>query len=109
MDFDNGVIIGLIVTVCGAGMLGLSYLGAYLLGHSRGRREAEFDQRLIERETGHSLADDRTAAIEGALSQMAQAIERLTDAQRVALLDRVRTGSEPRAPGSRAGQHNTPA
>ena len=109
MNADYGVIIGLIVTVCGAGVLGLSYLGVYFMGHSRGRREAELDQRVLEREIGHSLPDDRTAAIEGALSQMAQAIERLTDAQRVALLDRVRTGSEPRAPGSRGGQHNTPA
>jgi len=30
MDFDYGVIIGLIVTVCGAGVLGLSYLGVFL-------------------------------------------------------------------------------
>ena len=109
MDFDYGVIIGLIVTARGAGVLGLSYLGVYLMGHSRGRREAELDQRVLEREMGHSLPDDRTAAIESALSTMAQAIERLTDAQRIALLDRVRAASEPRAPGSRAGQHNTPA
>jgi len=109
MDFDYGVVIGLIVTACGAGVLGLSYLGVYLMGHSRGRREAELDQRVLEREMAHSLPDDRATAIEGALSVMAQAIERLTDAQRVALLDRVRTASEPRTPGSRAGQHNTPA
>jgi len=109
MDFDYGIIIGLIVTTCGAGVLGLSYLGVYLMGHSRGRREAELDRRVLEREIGHSLPDDRSAAIESALSTMAQAIERLTDAQRIALLDRVRAGSEPRTPGSRAGQHNTPA
>jgi hypothetical protein len=109
MDFNYGVIIGLIITACGAGVLGLSYLGVYLMGHSRGRREAELDQRVLERDLGHSLSNDRAAAIEGALSTMAQAIERLTDAQRIALLDRVRTASEARAPGSRAGQHNTPA
>jgi hypothetical protein len=39
---------------------------------------------------------------------MAQAIERLTDAQRVALLDRMRTPSQQRTPG-RIGQHDTPA
>ena len=109
MDFDYGVIIGLIVTVCGAGVLGLSYFGVYLLGHSRGRREAELDQRAIEQEMIHALPGDRAAAIEGALSTMAQAIERLTDAQRIALLDRVRSNAEPRTPSSRIGQHNTPA
>jgi hypothetical protein len=109
MDFDYGVIIGLIVTSCGAGVLGLSYLGAYMLGHSRGRREAELDRRVLGREIGQSLPDDRAVAIEGALSTMAQAIERLTDAQRIALLDRVRVASESRTPGTRPGQRNTPA
>jgi hypothetical protein len=109
MDFDYGVIIGLIVTACGAGVLGLSYLGVYLMGHSRGRREAELDQRVLQHEMIDAPPGERAAAIEGALSTMAQAIERLTDAQRVALLDRVRTGAEPRTPGSRIGQHNTPA
>jgi hypothetical protein len=108
MEPDYGVIIGLIVTLCGAGVLGLSYLGVYLLGHSRGRREAELDQRAIDNEMGHALPGGRTAAIEGSLASMAQAIERLTDAQRVALLDRMRTPAEPRAPG-RIGQRNTPA
>ena len=109
MEPNFGIVIGLIVTVCGAGVLGLSYFGVYLLGHSRGRREAELDQRVLQHEMIDALPGDRAAAIEGALSTMAQAIERLTDAQRVALLDRVRTGAEPRTPGSRIGQHNTPA
>ena len=109
MDFDYGVIIGLIVTTCGAGVLGLSYLGVYLLGHSRGRREAELDQRALEHDLVDALPGDRAAAIESALSTMAQAIERLTDAQRIALLDRVRTGAEPRTPSARIGQRNTPA
>ena len=109
MEPNVGILIGLIVTVCGAGVLGLSYFGVYLLGHSRGRREAELDQRMLQQEMINAPPGDRAAAIEGALSTMAQAIERLTDAQRVALLDRVRTGAEPRTPGSRIGQHNTPA
>ena len=108
MQPDVGIIIGLIAAVCSAGVLGLSYLGAYFLGHSRGRREAELDLRALDQEM-HGLPGDRVAAIEGALSTMAQAIERLTDAQRMALLDRVRVASEPRAPGGRSGQHNTPA
>ena len=102
MEPDYGIIIGLIAAVCTAGVLGLSYLGAYFLGHSRGRREAEHE--MLD-----ALPGDRAAAIEGALSTMAQAIEWLTDAQRVALLDRVRTGSASRVPDRRSGQHNTPA
>ena len=107
MDFDYGVVIGLILTVCGTGVLGLSYLGVYLMGHSRGRREAELEQRMIDQDAMHGFPGDRAAAIEGALSTMAQAIERLTDAQRIALLERMR------APDSRPAmsreQRNTPA
>src|SRR5215218_9282266 len=108
MEPDFGVIIGLIATVCSAGVLGLSYLGVYLLGHSRGRREVELDQRAFDHEMGHMLPGDRSAAIESSLATMAQAIERLTDAQRIALLDRVRMPSGPRTAG-RSGQRNTPA
>ena len=107
MDIDYGVIIGLIVTVCGAGVLGLSYLGVYLMGHSRGRREAELEQRMLEQDMTPALPSDRTAAIEGALSTMAQAIERLTDAQRIALLERMRA-PDVRSSMSRE-QRNTPA
>jgi hypothetical protein len=102
MDENFGIIIALLGAVCAAGVLGLSYMGAYFLGHSRGRREAE-------REMIDALPGDRVEAIEGALATMAQSIERLTDAQRIALLDRVRSASEPRAPVGRIGQHNTPA
>jgi hypothetical protein len=108
MDLDYGVMIGFIVTVCGAGVLGLSYLGVYLLGHSRGRREAELEQRLLDQDVARGLPGDRAAAIEGALSSMAQAIERLTDTQRVALLDRMRVLSET-PPSARLPKHNTPA
>lgn len=109
MDPNYGVIIGLIFTVCGAGVLGLSYLGVYLMGHSRGRREAEPDQRALDRDMDQSLTDDRAAAIEGALSTMAQAIERLTDAQRIALLVRVRSMSDSPSPARRLPKHDTPA
>jgi hypothetical protein len=108
MEPNVGILIGLITVTCGAGVLGLSYLGAYLLGHSRGRREAELDQRATDREMGYAMPGERSAAIESSLATMAQAIERLTDAQRIALLDRVRVASEPRTP-SRIGQRNTPA
>jgi hypothetical protein len=106
MDIDYGVMIGFIATLCGAGVLGLSYMGAYFVGHSRGRREAELDRQLAERDD--RVADQQRAdAIQASLSSMAQAIERLTDAQRVALLDRVRTAPESRP--ARAPRHDTPA
>lgn len=102
MEPNYGIIVVLIGAVCASGVLGLSYMGAYFLGHARGRRDAE-------REMLDALPGDRTDAIESALAAMAQSIERLTDAQRIALLDRVRTASEPRQPVGRIGQHNTPA
>ena len=108
MDIDYGVIIGLIATVCGAGVLGLSYLGVYFLGHSRGRRETEREMRLLDQELGPGAPVDRIESIERALSSMSQAIERLTDAQRIALLDRMRT-PESRISAGRPGHRNTPA
>ena len=108
MDFDYGVIIGLIVTVCGAGVLGLSYLGVYFLGHSRGRRETERELRLLDQEMGHGLPGDRIDSIEGALATMSQAIERLTDAQRIALLDRMRA-PDARQQMVQPPKHRTPA
>jgi len=109
MDPNYGIIIGLILTVSGVAVVGLSYLGVYLVGHSRGRHEAELDQRALDREMGQPLTDDRAAAIEGALSTMAQAIERLTDAQRIALLDRVRSMSDSPPAARRLPKHDTPA
>src|SRR5215213_1032719 len=106
MDLDYGIMIGFIATLCGAGVLGFSYLGAYLVGHSRGRREAELDRQIAEQDS--RLGDQQRAdAIQLALTSMTQAIERLTDAQRVALLDRVRTTPEPRQ--SRVPRQDTPA
>ncbi|HEX7978896.1 MAG TPA: hypothetical protein VF461_09860 [Gemmatimonadaceae bacterium] len=105
MDGDYSMLIGLITVVSGVGVIGLSYLGAYLLGHSRGRREAELDRPGGEHD--FRLGDQqRIDAIQLSLSSMAQAIERLTDAQRVALLDRMRV-PEPRP--SRVPKHDTPA
>ena len=105
MEADYSMLIGLISVACGVGVLGLSYLGAYLIGHSRGRREAELDRRIAEQD---SLFGDqhRVDAIQHSLSSMAQAIERLTDAQRVALLDRVRM---PEQRASRGPRQDTPA
>ena len=105
MEADYSMLIGLISVVCGAGGIGLSYLGAYLVGHSRGRREAEMDHQLAEQDSQLG-GQQRIDAIQHSLSSMAQAIERLTDAQRVALLDRMRA-PEPRP--SRVPRQDTPA
>ena len=104
MDADYTMLIGLITVVGGAGVISLSYLGAYLVGHSRGRREAEMDRQMAEQDG--RLGDQRVDAIQHSLISMAQAIDRLTDAQRVALLDRLRV-PEPRQ--SRVPKHDTPA
>ena len=106
MEGDYSMLIGLISVVCGAGVLGLSYLGAYLVGHSRGRREAEMDRQLAEQDSQLG-GQQRIDAIQHSLSSMALAIERLTDAQRVALLDRMRGTPEPRP--SRVPRQDTPA
>ena len=106
MEADYSMLIGLISVVCGAGVIGLSYLGAYLVGHSRGRREAELDRQMTEQDSRLG-EQQRVDAIQHSLSSMALAIERLTDAQRVALLDRVRVPSEPRQ--SRVPRTDTPA
>jgi hypothetical protein len=104
MEGDYSMLIGLISVVCGAGVLGLSYLGAYLMGHSRGRREAELERQMAEQDA--RLGDAGVDAIQHSLSAMAQAIERLTDAQRVALLDRVRMAEQRPA---RVPRQDTPA
>lgn len=105
MDGDFSMLIGLISVVSVVGVVGLSYLGAYLVGHSRGRREAELERQIGDRDS-HLGDPQRIDAIQHTLSSMAQAIERLTDAQRVALLDRMRV-PEPRQ--TRAPRQDTPA
>jgi hypothetical protein len=108
MNPDVGVFIGLIVVSCGAGMLGMSYFGAYMLGRARGRREVELEQR-VEAQGGERLMDhDRVLMVEGAVASMAQAIERLSDVQRVALLERMKPAPDQRSI-ARPRQHDTPA
>ena len=108
MNPDIGVFIGLIVVLCGAGVLGMSYFGAYMLGRARGRREVELEQRVDEQSDARLLDHDRVLMVEGAVASMAQAIERLTDVQRVALLERMKPVSDPRV-ASRPRQHDTPS
>jgi hypothetical protein len=111
MDIDYGVIIGLISVVGVAGIMALSYAGAYLLGQARGRREALHELRAAEREVAQVGNADRLLVVEGAVDSVSRAIERLAEAQRVVLLEQVRTASasEPRLGGARSEKRNTPA
>ena len=91
MEPDLGLIIGFISVVGGIAVLGLSYLGAYFIGYNRARNEIERQRREEE--------------------AVAQAMERLTNAQRVMLLEQARgANSADRRPDAvRLKQHNTPA
>ena len=109
MEDNWGIIIGRIGAVCTAGVLCMSYVGAYLLGRSRGRREVELREGMEDRGEARELDHDRMLMVESAVTTMAQAIERLTDVQRVALLERMRGANEPRSASGRPPQHNTPA
>lgn len=111
MQPDLGLIIGFIAVVGGVTVLGLSYLGAYFVGFNRARNELERRRREEEREDSREGHADRILMVEGALASVAQAIERLTDAQRVMLLEqaRGRASSERRPDAVRLKQHNTPA
>src|SRR5215208_320581 len=95
MEPDLGLIIGLIGVVGAAGVLGLSYLGAYLVGYNRARNELERQRREEEREDSREGHADRILMVEGALASVAQAMERLTDAQRVMLLEQTRGAPSP--------------
>ncbi len=110
MDIDPWIIIGFIGAVSAAGMLGLSYLGAYFIGYNRARRELERASREEEREdvrTGHA---ERMLLVESSLDSIAQALERLTDAQRLVLLEQARaaSGGDRRPDSARLRPHNTP-
>ena len=114
MDLDVRALIGLIVTAAIAGIASMSYVGAYLVGRNKGRSDVEREARLDEdRADARSMNADRLLVVEGAVDSVARAVERLADAQRVALLDRVRpvanAAAEVRAATPRVPGHNTPS
>lgn len=110
MDVDYSMIIGLISVVGVAGIMALSYTGAYLLGRARGRRDAVQELRATARDEAQVGNADRLLVVEGAVDSVSRAIERLAEAQRLALLQQVRptNASEPRL-GARSEKRNTPA
>ena len=93
MEPDYGVIIGLITVSGCAIILALSYVGAFLLGQTRGRRDAERALRVEAREEARVGNADRLLVVESAVDAVARAMERLSDAQRVALLEQTRIAS----------------
>ena len=79
MHRDLGDVIGLIVVGGGAVVVALSYVAAYLIGRSHGRREEQRSPQALE------LADasQRLASMESAIYGLNSTVERLRDAQRL--------------------------
>jgi hypothetical protein len=79
MGRDVGEFIGLIAVGSGAFVLVLSYLGAYMLGRSHGRRRMErSDSHMELMDTAH-----RMAVMERSVQNLSSSLERLRDAQRL--------------------------
>jgi hypothetical protein len=74
-----GDYIGLIAVGSGAFVLLLSYLGAYLIGRSHGRRDEQRSSHHIEQ----ADATQRIAAVESSIYGLSGSIDRLMDAQRL--------------------------
>jgi len=74
-----GEYIGLIAVGSGAVVLLLSYLGAYLVGRSHGRRDEHRSFRHVEQ----ADATQRIAAVESSVYGLSASIDRLMDAQRL--------------------------
>jgi ABC-type protease/lipase transport system fused ATPase/permease subunit len=79
MDRDVGQFIGLIAVASGAVVLVLSYLGAYMIGRSHGRRAEEHSPRNLDQLD----ATQRIAAVESSIYGLSASIDRLMDAQRL--------------------------
>ena len=79
MGRDVGQFIGLIAVGSGAVVLLLSYLGAYMLGRSHGRRVEERSAGHLE----HADATQRISALESTIYGLSASIDRLMDAQRL--------------------------
>ena len=79
MDRDVGEFIALIGIASGAVILVLSYVGAYMMGRSHGRR-AEQQSPLYD---GQPDATQRIAAVESSIYGLSASIDRLMDAQRL--------------------------
>ena len=110
MDIDPRQVIGIIVIGAAAGTFVLSYVAAYLIGRGHGRRDAE----LAQRELAHHAGHERFAAVEGAVSTVAQSMARLADAQRLLvaqqdeMAQRLRRADQAALPQRRPGMGPVP-
>ena len=95
MDLDLRLLLPLVVIGAGAAVLGLSYLGVYLLGQTRGRRDAERERRLDAHDEPRAGYVDRLMLVEGAIDSMARTVERVTDVQRLMTLERAKPIAAP--------------
>jgi hypothetical protein len=110
MGRDIGQYIGLIAVGSGAFVLALSYFGAYLIGRSHGRRQAERSDSHLE------LIDttQRLAAMESSMQTLGNSVERLRDAQRLLVAQQDHLSRKVGLSSDRMGLpsvqgHNTPS
>ena len=102
MDFDIRHFTGILVIASGATVLGLSYVGAYLLGKNAERKEAERRSTLPA-----AREPDRLEQIESAVESIALQVERLGEGQRYLL--GAREVARPSQPAPRPERrHTTP-
>ncbi len=79
MDRDLGEFIALIAVASGAVILGLSYMAAYLIGRSNGRRDEQRSPLAMEQ----AEMAQRLASMEATVRSLNSSVERLMDAQRL--------------------------
>ena len=79
MHRDIGEFIAFVAVSAGAVMLGLSYMAAYMIGRSHGRREERRSPQAMEQA---ELAQ-RLASVESTVYGLNSSLERLMDAQRL--------------------------
>jgi hypothetical protein len=105
---DLGLVVAFVSVLVGAAVVGMSYFGAYMLGRARARAELEMERRLPPAEsTTNAATAQRLLVIERAVASMARALERLTEAERQSILDRIQSHEVQRI--SAAAKYDTPA
>jgi hypothetical protein len=76
---DLGELIVVVSIIAGSAILALSYLGAYMLGRSHGRRA----ERLSPEAMDQMDSSQRIASLESTIGTLNGSVERLRDAQRL--------------------------
>jgi hypothetical protein len=76
---ELGELIAVASILAGSGILALSYLGAYMIGRSHGRRAERLSPEAMEQ----ADAAQRLAALESTIHGLNGSVERLRDAQRL--------------------------